>query len=227
MKVTAKDSSLAVLDEIFEPDIFKQFWDYFNGLEYAYRSSTAWHKVWRINDGQLLASLSSYHSKAPFGNPMDWIDHMVTGLAAQLEDVVGVKGKDWNDVIYTPYIYPAGTKISWHNDSDYTGACIFYPHPEWNPYWGGELFVAKTPSLEESKELVLAKSKKSVADTMTRGHIAPILDAFGMGHYIAPLPNRMVFTSGNVWHAINRVDPAAGDNVRCSIAAFFLPEKIS
>lgn len=213
MKVTAKDSSLAVLDQVFEPDRFKHFWNYFNGLEYAYRSSTSWHKIWRINDGQLLSSLSSYHSKAPFESPIDWIDSLVTGLAAQLEDIVGIKGKDWNDVIYTPYICPTGAKISWQNDI--TGSCVFYPHPEWNPFWGGELFVAKTPSSDDS-----SNGKSS-------GHITPILDVFGMGHYISPLPNRMVFTSGGVWHSTNRVDSAAGEHVRCSITAVFLREKVS
>lgn len=227
MKATAKDSNLAILDEVFEQDRFQYFWNYFNGLEYAYKSSTSWHKVWRINDGQILASLSSYNSKAPFNNPMDWIDQTVTTLAGQLEDVVGKKGEDWNDIIYTPYIYPAGTKISWHDDTGYTGACIFYPHQEWSPHWGGELYVAKTPPPEESKQLVLNNAKGSIVDTMTRDYVAPLLNAYGMGTYIAPLPNRMVFTSGAVWHAVNRVDVAAGDKMRCSIVAFFLPEKLS
>ena len=63
-------------------------------------------------------------------------------------------------------------------------------------------------------------------DLMTREFVSPILDEFGMGTYISPLPNRMAFTSGSVWHNISRVDQAAGDNVRCSVVAFFMKDKV-
>lgn len=217
MKLTTKDSQLAVLDEVFSPETFKQFWSYFNNLDFAYRSMNGWQKVWRINDGQILASSPFYHSKAPFNNPMDWIDQTVTALAKEhLQDIVGKEGEDWYDILYTPYIYPAGTKISWHDDYGYTGACIFYPHQEWNPHWGGELCVARTPLPQE------VQAGKVSEDFMTREYVAPLLNAYGMGIYVSPLPNRMAFTSGSVWHSINRVDQSAGDNVRCSVVAFFL-----
>lgn len=219
MKLTTKDSQLAVLDEVLSPEMFNQFWSYFNGLDFAYRSMTGWQKVWRINDGQVLASSPFYGSQAPFNCPMDWIHQTVLALAKQhLEDLVGKEGVDWHDILLTPYIYPAGTKISWHDDYGYTGACIFYPHKEWNPHWGGELFVAKTPPPAEVKAQV-------ESDMMTRDYVAPLLNAYGMGLYVAPLPNRMAFTSGSTWHSINRVDQAAGDKMRCSVVAFFLKQK--
>jgi hypothetical protein len=229
MRLTAKDSSLAVLDDVLDKERFDLFWNYFNGLDFAYRNATTWQKVWRLNDGQVVASASSYRSKGPFNSPLDWIDQTVVGLAQQhFEDIVGKEGVDWKDVIYTPYIYPTGTKISWHDDFGYTGACIFYPHQEWSPFWGGELFIAKTPPPEERQQIVLANnSKGSVSNNITREYVAPLLNTHGMGVYVAPLPNRMTFTSGSVWHAVNRVDQAAGDKVRCSIVAFFLKEKIN
>ena len=52
-----------------------------------------------------------------------------------------------------------------------------------------------------------------------------LLNHYGMGLYVSPLPNRIVFTKGKTWHCINRVDQSAGDNVRCSVVAFFLKEK--
>ncbi len=62
-------------------------------------------------------------------------------------------------------------------------------------------------------------------DDITKRYYDPILNHFGMGIYISPLPNRAVFTRGQIWHSINRVDPNAGDHARCSIVAFFMKEK--
>ena len=222
MKLTTKDSQLAVVDEVLSPEMFNHFWSYFNGLDFAYRSMNSWQKVWRINDGQILCGTGQYGSKAPFNSPMDWIHQTVLALAEQhFEDLVGKKGEDWQDILLTPYIYPAGTKISWHDDYGYTGACIFYPHKVWNPHWGGELFVAKTPKPQDIQGINIQ------SEFMTREYVAPLLNAYGMGNYVAPLPNRMAFTSGKTWHSINIVDEAAGDNVRCSVVVFFLKDKIS
>ena len=227
MRYTAKDSSMAIVDEVFEPEMFKSFWHSFNSMDFAYRFSTSWQKVWKISDGQILSGASLYHSKAPFNSSMDWVHQAMYGLAKQLEDVVGKEGEDWNEISLTPYLYPAGTKISWHDDCGYTGACIFYPHLEWSPHWGGELLVAKTPNQEEWDKLVCGEQKGGLNDNMSREYIAPLLNAYGMGMYVSPLPNRMVFTSGSVWHSINRVDQTAGDKVRCSVVGFFTKDKIS
>jgi len=221
MRLLVKDSQLSVVDEVFENNVFYNFWNYFNSLEFAYRSVSGWQKVWRINDGQILSGISYYHSQSPFNSSIDWIDQVVTSLAKKnFEDIVGKEGEDWNEIMYTPYIYPAGTKISWHDDGCYTGACIFYPHLEWSPNWGGELFVAKTPPPQECEF-------KGSMDMINRDFVSPLLNKYGMGTYVSPLPNRMVFTSGSVWHSINRVDQAAGDKVRCSIVAFFMKDKIN
>lgn len=222
MRLLARDSTFAIVDEALEQDKFKSFWKYFNGLDFAFRSMTGWQKVWRINDGQVLAGNPFYHSQAPFNCPMDWVHQTIVELARQkFEDIVGKEGQDWQDVLLTPYLYPTGTKISWHNDYGYTGAAIFYPHLNWNPHWGGELCVAKTPSPEQ------IKSSGIPEDMMSREYVAPLLNAYGMGTYIAPIPNRIAFTAGSTWHGINRVDSAAGDHVRCSVVAFFLKKKIT
>lgn len=216
MKLTAKEENFAVVDDVFSEEIFQAYWEYFNGLDFAYRSMTGWQKVWRINDGLILAGMPYYHSAAPFNCKMDWLHQTVIQLAKDhFSDIVGKEGEDWKEVLFTPYLYPANTKISWHDDNGYTGACIFYPHREWSAHWGGELLVAKTPPENQVQQ-------KSPGDLLTRKHHSDLLSHYGMGVYLSPNPNRMVFTRGSVWHAINRVDPAAGDNVRCSVVVFFM-----
>ncbi|RTK97717.1 MAG: hypothetical protein EKK64_00445 [Neisseriaceae bacterium] len=221
MKLVAKDSYYAVIDDVLPKEQFDLFWKYFNSSDYAYRSMTGWQKVWRITDGQVLAGPPSYHSQAPFNNPMDVLHQSAIALAKQhFEEIVGKEDEDWKEFFLTPYIYPAGTKISWHDDYGYTGACIYYTHPEWGANWGGELFIAKTPSAQEIQESNIAP------DNITREFIDPLLNHYGMGMYFTPKPNRMIFTSGKVWHAINRVDQSAGDHARCSVVGFFSKEKI-
>jgi hypothetical protein len=218
MRLTLKQDNLAIVDDVLEKDQFEQFWYYFNTIDYAYRSMSGWQKVWRISDNQILASAPYYHAEAPFNNPMDWLHQIILSLTSQhFEDIVGKQGKDWQEFFLTPYIYPQGTKISWHDDYGYVGACIFYPHKEWNPNWGGELMVANVPQVD---------NPPTVHDNMTRDYINPQLNHYGMGLYTAPSPNRLVFLKGGSWHQINRVDQNAGDHMRCSVVGFFTKEKV-
>lgn len=216
MKLVYKDDKYAILDNVLEDAIFKQFGHYFNSLDFAYRSLTGWKKVWRISDGQILAGTPYYASKGPHNCMMDPMINIIGTLATQhLEPIVGKKGEDWDDYFLTPYIYPAGTKISWHNDHGWAAAAIFYTHNFWDPNWGGELFLAKTDPNYESK------IQMEDSDAVQRAYLPKLLNEYGVGQYIAPLPNRIVFTKGKVWHCINRVDPVAGDALRSSIVAFF------
>ena len=142
---------------------------------------------------------------------MDWLHNIIYTLAKdKFSSIVGVEGQDWDDISFTPYLYPPGTKISWHDDGVFSGAAIFYVHPYWNAHWAGELMLAKTPNVEVPS-----------TNYMTRKDHSDHLNYYGIGQYIAPISNRLVFTKGSLWHSINRVDQAAGDNVRCSVVAFF------
>jgi len=43
----------------------------------------------------------------------------------------------------------------------------------------------------------------------------------GYGRYFAPLPNRLMITTGEVVHKVERVDQSAGENTRRSLTGFF------
>jgi hypothetical protein len=220
MKLLVKDNNYAVLDSVLDDASFKQFCHYFNTLDFAYRSLTGWQKVWRISDGQVLAGSPYYASKGPHNCMMDGMIEVINTLATQhLETIVGKKGEDWDDFLLTPYIYPVNTKISWHNDYGYSAAAIFYTHSFWDPHWGGELFIAKTSPESD------ARLTSQPSDAIDRSYMPELLNEYGLGQYISPLPNRLVFTKGKVWHAINRVDASAGDALRRSVVAFFYKKK--
>lgn len=215
-KLTSKDDDFAVLDNLLDEDTYNKFCSFYNDLDFAYRSLTGWQKVWRVSDGLILSGPPYYAFKSPHNSMMDIIGTLIDKLVDQHFDyIVGKRNVDWDDYFMTPYIYPTGTKISWHNDHGYSGAAIFYTHRFWDPNWGGELFIAKT-----SKD-----SHYYSPDSIDRTSLIPLLNNYGMGSYISPLPNRMVFTKGSTWHSINRVDPVAGDALRCSIVTFFYKRK--
>jgi Rps23 Pro-64 3,4-dihydroxylase Tpa1-like proline 4-hydroxylase len=209
-KLVHSDSNYAIIDDLLPQDVFWSFWQYFNQLSFQNCSHEQWLKVWKLSDGVVYRSPTFYNSKAPFGNLMDLLQQRVTWLAPNFKDLIGQQEKDWDEIQFTPYLYPAGTKISWHNDIGYTGACIFYAHPQWSAHWGGELQIAKT----NNEEYVSS-------DSFSREEHSSFLNSYGFGTYIVPKPNRLVFTKGSCWHSINRVDSTAGDHVRCSVVGFF------
>jgi hypothetical protein len=216
---TAKEKDFAVVDDVFEKDAFSEFHAYFNNLEFAYRSMQGWAKVWRLTDGQVVVGKTQIHSMAPFDSALDLLHRVVLSLArTQFQDIVGKEGEDWDDVSFTPYIYPPGTRISWHDDYGYSGACIFYPHLEWSANWGGELLVAKTPPPDT------VGGSPDVRDKIVpdpQSHQSLLLNHFGMGVYLSPIPNRIVFTRGEAMHSMSWVDQSAGDHCRLSVVSFF------
>jgi Rps23 Pro-64 3,4-dihydroxylase Tpa1-like proline 4-hydroxylase len=138
---------------------------------------------------------------------------------------VGSYGKDWAYFFSRSYIYPAGCGLSWHRDNEHnaTGAFVYYAHPYWDPQWGGEFLVASL----KTKEAVFPKTKtyegqeKFLGSHMENSHEIPILMEEGVGTYILPKPNRLVFLTSGVIHCIKKVEAAAGNKLRGTIQGFF------
>jgi len=216
MKCAFKNEIAAVFDDVFETDAFNYFVGFYNSQEFMFRSSGVWQKIWRINDGEFLAGAEIDSRQLPVNNCYDWLHQQVYGLATQhVQDIVGKEGEAWDHIVYRPYIYPVGSKISWHDDYGYSAACIFYCHREWSPFWGGELMIASTPSIDT------IDTSQGGDDQINRKFSKELLNHFGYGMYFGCNPNRLVFSKGGAWHAINRVDTSAGEHVRASVVAFF------
>lgn len=198
-----------VYDDVLEKPQFEALWAAVQNEEYLMPHISGWSKVWRLTDGTCIGGRNYDSSKCPFGNYVDLMNVMFTNVARAHSNIV----PSWSSIVIRSYLYPRGTKLSWHNDLGYAGAVIYYVHPEWASTWGGELFVAKTPPCE--------------------GHVPPHLDhrredeflaTYGLGTYITCKPNRLVMTKPGVWHSINRVDADAGDHCRASVVGFFKEE---
>ena len=170
----------------------------------------------------------------PTHTGLDRVLEALAGHVDELAKLVGQRGVDFDNISARSFLYPQGTGLSWHEDAvNYSGGYAFYAHPEWNVQWGGELLIAdesaKSQHLEDDRLPVLTRTEGGLR--LSKIRIPPFLDNTrqntvlgqrGMGCYITPKPNRLVVIAAGNAHMINRVHPAAGDHVRCTIAGFFI-----
>ena len=146
-------------------------------------------------------------------------------LAPFCESLIGTQGQDWEYFFARSYIYPAGTGLSWHrdNENNASGAYVYYAHPHWDPQWGGEFLVAplKTRHVKFPKKQLYEGGEKFIGSHIDNAHeIEPLMEE-GLGTYIMPKPNRLVFLTSGVMHCIKKVDMAAGNKMRGTIQGFF------
>jgi len=205
IKVQETDDCV-VYDEVLSQEQFRAVWIAVQQEKFVIPHIGSWSKVWRLSDGNCMGGIEYDSSNAPYNNYMDFIYKMFSEIAKKHPSVV----PEWLKISMRSYLYPRGTKLSWHNDTGYLGAGIYYIHPEWASTWGGELLLAKTPPCNTIPPPHLDHREE---DTF--------LSYYGSGNYITCKPNRLVLTKAGLWHSINRVDADAGDHVRASLVAFF------
>ena len=104
--------------------------------------------------------------------------------------------------------YKAGAEIDWHMDYSSIASYSYYIHSHWAPNWGGNLLVSDVNTYDEyGNNLTVFVTNDSVHNP-------------GFGTWYAPLPNRLVIIK-KVFHKVERVDQAAGSNMRMSFTGFF------
>jgi hypothetical protein len=224
MGLVRTDERFVVYDDALPPAAFASVWAWLQREPLAppFVARGLQEVIWRLGDSYPVRTGAYYHSRrslpaaAPGGFP-----GALAAAAAAFEEIggrhpelLGTKGKDWRDVSLTGYVYPRGSRLSWHTDHDsYTAAFVYYVHPRWSASWGGELFIADADG--------------EVSETPTHlDHTAEDdwLMKHGFGNFIMAKPNRLVLIKLGVPHMMARVDPDAGDHVRASILGFFLRE---
>jgi Rps23 Pro-64 3,4-dihydroxylase Tpa1-like proline 4-hydroxylase len=166
------------------------------------------------------------HNVCPTGRGIDIIINKIQVNAGAISRYAGVPGDDWDYFTASPFIYPGGSQLSWHDDgSGRSGAYSFYTHPDWNVQWGGELFL-----LDRSASSLLAEigqSHPSLVELYCGSHLDNSLEnallmEHGHGRFVFPKPNRLVVIRGDTYHSIRRVEASAGHHARCSVAGFFM-----
>ena len=236
LRATFENEQFAVYDDVLSQQDFEAVHNYLQVENYQWVHAQKWRKVWRLSDGSPLKGPVVYShdvgEKAPVYPTrcaLDIIIETILSSSQQLCDLVGRHGSDWTGFSASPYLYPAGSGLSWHVDSTpwcYTGAYAFFAHPRWDIQWGGELLIADESCKIEHPRDPGAHEKQSInqfieSQYVDGGYFNERVLAKGLGRFIMPKPNRLVVIAVGNLHAVRRVEPAAGDHLRQSISGFF------
>lgn len=220
MRQTAKNEAFVIYDDALDDDAWSQVWTHFQFA--SLMPVTVTQGAWKIENGQPLAG-EEFHSaprtpgnESPKGTypTQTGIDPLIELIHEQQSSFTPWIGTNWFRFSGRPYVYPANSSLTWHRDDHefYSGAFIYYAHPEWNVQWGGELLVADMSGLEELPIMPFRFENSEYSEALME---------MGLGHYIMPRPNRLVIL-GDCAHAITAVSNAAGRHIRASLAGFFL-----
>ncbi len=217
---TFSHPNFSVVDDFLDEESWTQLWTAYQFMDLlpVTRSSGAW----KLDDGVPLAGKEAIvgrreeneASSPSSGDPLSVLLRRVLSRTDLQE--LHVEGS-WDRLVGRPYVYPRDTALSWHVDDHetYAGAFIYYAHPMWNAHFGGELLIAET----DGENLPMMGYRFE-----TEQYSEALLNV-GCGNFIMPKPNRLIILGGAP-HMIARVSPAAGHQVRASVAGFFLrPQK--
>jgi 2OG-Fe(II) oxygenase superfamily len=219
MKPVHSTENFAIFDDFLPQDAFATLQKYMETETFSYVHAKVRRRIFGLLDGNPLVgpSVFSAHDELPSGavthpsgNSTDLVIEAVENALQDLAPWTGQRGESWRFFTCTPYIYPLGSGLSWHDDAQGRSASyVLYLHPEWHANWGGELLIEPpTPSHPAAEPVDAAATGRRRS-----GH--------GVGHFVAARPNRLVLIQAGVPHTVKKVDPSAGDHARMSVAGFF------
>jgi len=219
-RLVLKSAQVAVFDDFLSPADHSLVLDHCNRAQYNSVHVEHWRKVWRLRDGVPLRgptvtclpdSTTSNGAAKPLWPFIQRVQELLPGIP----DIVG-EPDEWLDFTVAPWIYPTGSALSLHLDGDphFSGSYTYFLHRSWNIHWGGQLLVLSPETAFASP--VPTGQTWIYDDEETRMALEP-----GLALCIFPKPNRIVFLAPKANHLITRVDQAAGQNPRISIAGFF------
>ena len=223
MKIALACDQFVVFDDVLEAIQLEELWSHVQTLRFRPVDLGA-HGAWLPDDGRPMtgpavvawldpsrAIPDSKLTPFPTGTPLDTLVERLLDEAPGLVAWVGAPVEEWAALTAIAWLYPLGSALSWHTDSQmYSGAFAFYVHPAWDAHWGGELvFADPSAGLRASARVERSVLSERIAER-------------GIGIHVMPRPNRLVVLAAGHPHRIARVEPAAGDRVRASISGFFL-----
>ena len=229
-----KTFGFAVFDNVLSPQEHAFVWTYIQNERMEFVHNGRWMRGYRLNDNRPLFGTpylgSPYGKKKktpcyPTNQAIDIIIEKVQSLASFCTAILGEQHQDWAYFYARAVLYPADTGHAWHRNDEHhaTGAFFYYAHPDWDPQWGGENLISplKTKDFFHKKTSLYEGGEKFVGTHLDMSQeIEPLMEE-GIGTYIMPKPNRLVFLTSGVMHSIKKVDLAAGNKVVASIQGFF------
>ena len=233
MRKTFENGSILVWDGFLSDSAFGKMWDFIQEDTYIRADSEPLVRSWRPTDGvplygrKINCDLPSVHQPKhsnaaqpetliyPTGRPVDQLISAVVHHAPEWSALVGEKDKDYKGYGVRNVLHSQGAGLSWHQDGPgVSGAAIFFCHPIWKVNWGGELLVLDWPRDRLKDRVHHHQFDDREEDDAYREH--------GIGRFVYPKPNRIVILPVGVPHKVCAINPAAGENLRCTTSVRFL-----
>jgi Rps23 Pro-64 3,4-dihydroxylase Tpa1-like proline 4-hydroxylase len=204
----------AVIDDVLSPADFAEMFHRFESDSF-HTVNLSEDKYWQLSDGRVHRGTKNRWPQNQDGDYAP-LYKKIFELLPQINSIIGNFDQDWHEFTVTPYIYPAGSSLYWHQDLGVSGSFTYYLHPEWNIDWGGNLLLIDEISPINTELASCGGTKnwlnsRSLSDELIKNKI---------GTYIFPRPNRLVFMKPALYHCISRVDSNAGSHNRCSLSGF-------
>lgn len=237
MQIAQQSEDFLVIDDFLSPEASRHVWSFFHQEPFRAVQGDRWIKAFRLVDGQPLwsdvyTSRPSHSGRTgvsiayPSGKAIDALIEAIIGNASLFGEYIGREGTDWHYFFCRPYLYPAGTGLSWHSDGreDVAGAYVYYAHPEWRAHWGAELLIDGSGfhDFDYPEHQMYDGSTERLGSHLDARVISDAVMKRAAGSYVLPRPNRFVLLRRGVLHRLNPVQPSAGDHVRASITGFFV-----
>lgn len=192
-----ENDQIIIYDNFLPQDVFKSLQEEARKHEYVLITHGS-DVAYKLNTGEIYKTNLKYWSDNTRGKFHQWFDAM--------NELNPVPCETYS---LMAHVYGAGAEIDWHLDYSSLASYSFYLHDEWKPQWGGNLLVSdyNTEDVQGNNGTVFDNN--------------PSVSNPGYGTWYAPLPNRLVIIK-KVFHKVERVDLAAGNNMRMSFTGFFI-----
>jgi hypothetical protein len=227
MKISLDLQNTKAYDDVLSPEEFESLFDWINGIPYVWKNTTGeWNKVWSINDGEVLHSKQLVLNKKFEIEGFDPYLLPVMPFVNKIGDLIKSTGlfdmKEIYSTIITPYVYPPGTSLNWHSDSDYVGAFTFYCHNKWSANWGGEFLTV------EGNEYIPQEEKENIKwKVFDNSMLEDMIMNKGTGHFIMPKPNRIVFNKSGANGILHKVNKSTNNSAeRITLQGFLRKQTI-
>jgi len=241
VSVTAQTDFFTVLDNVLGDAERDRLWNFFQAQRFFPVGATdQFFGHWQLEDGGALRGPTvgwghKWDAIYPTGTGIDDVMKAVVECAALFDATIGARGVVWDVFSAFATIYTPGQGLLWHRDSaDNAGSWVYYGHPRWNVEWGGELLLAERADFPPEYGVYLHRlrvTEETPGGPPGLAHLDnedanELLMEQGFGSFVMPKPNRMVIIKGGTPHAIGKVRPSAGRNVRASIGGFFKKKNV-
>jgi hypothetical protein len=219
MKKILNYANTCVYDDFITEHEFNELNSWFNRLPFVFKQTQGeWNKSWSTTDGNILISkqinlpstciIDVTSDDQPL---MPWLKSLHSALNNSFLDMSQV-----DSIALTPYVWPPGVGLSWHNDSKYVGAFTYYVHKKWESNWSGEFLTVEADQfIDRPKDLKWQVFNNDELDKLIVDH--------GIGNFIIPKPNRLVINragENGILHKVNKSTAQAKD--RLTLQGFLL-----